>query len=111
MGAEPRREPRLELLVRDREAVRLHSEQLLRPDLPVPERARRVIGGSVVRDPELPSFAGQYLFGRFSSGRIVRLGPHAAPPAHDTGLTVANISGFGEDGLGRLYATSLDGPV
>jgi hypothetical protein len=39
------------------------------------------------------------------------LGPHAAPPADDTGLNVANVSGFGEDGVGHLYATSLAGDV
>jgi hypothetical protein len=70
-----------------------------------------VIGGYVVRDPALPSFAGKYLFGRFDSGRIVALGPGAAPPAQDTGLEVANVSGFGEDGAGHLYATSLAGEV
>jgi hypothetical protein len=70
-----------------------------------------VIGGYVVRDPALPSFAGQYLFGRFDTGIIMKLGPHAAPPAADTGLNVANVSGFGEDGVGHLYATSLAGQV
>jgi hypothetical protein len=70
-----------------------------------------VIGGYVVRDPALPSFAGQYLFGRFDTGIIMKLGAEAAPPAVDTGLNIANVSGFGEDGVGHLYATSLAGPV
>jgi glucose/arabinose dehydrogenase len=70
-----------------------------------------VIGGYLVRDPDLPSFAGQYLFGRFDSGAIVKLGPQGAPPPVETGLQVANVSGFGEDGIGRLYATSLAGEV
>ncbi len=70
-----------------------------------------VIGGYLVRDPALPSFAGQYLFGRFDSGNIVELGPQAAPPAVNTGLNIANVSGFGEDGVGHLYATSLAGQV
>jgi glucose/arabinose dehydrogenase len=70
-----------------------------------------VIGGYLVRDPSLPSFAGRYLFGRFGSGNIMRLGPGAAPPVSDTGLDVASVSGFGEDGVGHLYATSLAGPV
>ena len=64
-----------------------------------------------MRDPSLPSFAGQYLFGRFDTGIIMKLGPHAAPPADDTGLNVPNVSGFGEDGVGHLYATSLGGGV
>jgi glucose/arabinose dehydrogenase len=70
-----------------------------------------VIGGYLVRDPALPSFAGRYLFGRFDSGRIVSLGGGAAPPAVDTGLIVENVAGFGEDGAGHLYAASLAGPV
>ena len=70
-----------------------------------------MIGGYVVRDPALPSFAGQYLFGRFETGIIMKLGAHAAPPATNTGLNVPQVSGFGEDGIGRLYATSLAGGV
>ena len=70
-----------------------------------------MIGGYIVRDPALPSFAGQYLFGRFDTGIIMKLGPQAAPPADDTGLNIANVSGFGEDGVGHLYATSLAGQV
>ena len=70
-----------------------------------------VIGGYLVRDTDLPSFAGQYLFGRFDPGVVMKLGPQAALPATDTGLDVANVSGFGEDGLGHLYATSLAGEV
>jgi hypothetical protein len=70
-----------------------------------------VIGGYLVRDPALPSFAGQYLFGRFDTGIVMRLGPQAAPPATNTGLNIANVSGFGEDGAGHLYATSLAGEV
>jgi hypothetical protein len=70
-----------------------------------------VIGGYVVRDPALPSFAGQYLFGRFDTGIIMKLGPQAAPPPVDTGLNIPNVSGFGEDGVGHLYATSLAGEV
>jgi hypothetical protein len=70
-----------------------------------------VIGGYLVRDPDLPSFAGDYLFGRFDTGIIMKLGPQAAPPPVDTNLTIANVSGFGEDGVGHLYATSLAGDV
>jgi len=70
-----------------------------------------VIGGYLVRDPALPTFAGQYLFGRFDTGIIMKLGPGAAPPAVDTELNIANVSGFGEDGAGHLYATSLAGQV
>jgi glucose/arabinose dehydrogenase len=70
-----------------------------------------VIGGYVVRDSALPSFAGQYLFGRFSSGSIVSLGPNASQPPNDTALDVPGVSAFGEDGMGHLYAASLNGSV
>jgi hypothetical protein len=81
------------------------------PSYQYPSGPDVVIGGYIVRDSALPSFAGRYLFGRFDSGNIVSLGPGAAPPAQDTGLDVANVSGFGEDGAGHLYATSLAGEV
>jgi len=81
------------------------------PSYEYPSGPDVVIGGYLVRDPALPSFAGRYLFGRFDSGNIISLGPNAAPPAVDTNLDVANVSGFGEDGAGHLYATSLAGQV
>jgi glucose/arabinose dehydrogenase len=81
------------------------------PTYEYPSSPDVVIGGYTVRDPSLPSFAGQYLFGRFDSGVIMKLGPHAAPPAVDTGLNIPNVSGFGEDGVGHLYAASLAGNV
>jgi hypothetical protein len=65
-----------------------------------------VIGGYVVRDPDLPAFAGVYLFGKIASG-IYRLDGGTATA---TGVNVT-VSGFGEDGVGHLYVTSLDGPV
>jgi len=70
-----------------------------------------VIGGYLVRDPTLPSFVGKYLFGRFQSGAIIALGAGAAPPPVDTNLVVTNVSGFGEDGVGHLYVTSLGDQV
>jgi glucose/arabinose dehydrogenase len=81
------------------------------PSYQYPSSEDVVIGGYLVRDPALPSFQGQYLFGRFDSGIIMKLGAQAAPPATDTGLKVPNVSGFGEDGVGHLYATSLAGGV
>ena len=81
------------------------------PSYQYPSSPDVVIGGYVVRDPALPSFAGRYLFGRYDSGNIISLGPNAAPPAVDTNLDVDNVSGFGEDGAGHLYATSLAGEV
>ena len=81
------------------------------PQYQYPSGPDVVIGGYVVRDPALPSFTGQYLFGRFGTGIVMQLGPRAAPPPNDTGLRVPSVSGFGEDGVGHLYATSLGGEV
>ncbi|MBA3261263.1 MAG: PQQ-dependent sugar dehydrogenase [Thermoleophilaceae bacterium] len=67
-----------------------------------------VIGGYVVRDPDLPAFAGRYLFGRFNTG-VYRL--EANGTATGLGVSAPTLSGFGEDGTGHLYATTLSGPV
>ena len=66
-----------------------------------------VIGGYVVRDPSLPAFSGRYLFGRLNSG-IYRLEANGSATHL---LDVSGVSGFGEDGTGHLYVTSLDGAV
>ena len=68
-----------------------------------------VIGGYVSHAPSLPAFRGHYLYAQFSSG-IYDLGPQASgDPVKRS--DAAPISGLGEDGLGNLYATSLNGPV
>jgi hypothetical protein len=69
-----------------------------------------VIGGVVVRDPSLPSFAGRYLYGRYATG-IYALGPRASGRAVNTGVKIDGITSLGEDGVGHLYATSFNGPV
>jgi glucose/arabinose dehydrogenase len=72
-----------------------------------------IIGGYVVRDPALPSLAGHYVYGDFCRGRInvarLRAGRRAAP--RPTRFRVQLLSSFGEDGCGRVYVTSLTGPV
>jgi glucose/arabinose dehydrogenase len=80
------------------------------PAFQYPSSADVVIGGYVVRDPTLPSFAGRYLFGQFN-GALNSLGPGATGMPVDAGATVPQVSGFGEDGAGRLYVTALTGPV
>ncbi len=69
-----------------------------------------ITGGYVVRDPALPELAGTYLYGDNCTGVI----SGATLPGGTTrplGLTVANVSSFGEDGCGRVYAASLGGAV
>ena len=41
----------------------------------------------------------------------VRVGPGSARGDHALGLRVSQLSSFGEDARGRVYVTSLDGPV
>jgi glucose/arabinose dehydrogenase len=73
-----------------------------------------ITGGYVVRDSRMSSLRGRYLYGDLCRGRIhsVRLSPTAARGDRALGVPkVPNLSSFGEDALGRVYVTSLDGPV
>src|SRR5204863_10094158 len=72
-----------------------------------------IIGGYVVRDPSVPELAGRYLYGDNAKGDVYAATLAASGASGDgpTGLHVADLSGFGEDGVGRVYAASLDGPV
>jgi glucose/arabinose dehydrogenase len=73
-----------------------------------------VTGGYVVRAPDLPALRGQYVYGDFCDGRIraARLRPGGASDDRRLELPeVGSISSFGEDAQGRVYVTSLDGPV
>ena len=72
-----------------------------------------VTGGVVVRDPQLPALTGRYVYGDYCRGQIrslrVRGGRARGDRAHN--LRVTELSSFGEDARGRVYATSLAGPV
>jgi glucose/arabinose dehydrogenase len=72
-----------------------------------------IVGGYVVRDRTLPALYGRYLYGDNCKPQIssVRLSPRRAVGNGPTGLAVSDLSSFGEDALGRVYAVSLDGPV
>ncbi|HEY8582926.1 MAG TPA: PQQ-dependent sugar dehydrogenase [Capillimicrobium sp.] len=74
-----------------------------------------ITGGFVVRDPALTDLVGRYIYGDFCKGQIrsARLTPGGAQgDAPVEGLdTVGELSSFGEDGRGRIYAVSLSGPV
>jgi glucose/arabinose dehydrogenase len=72
-----------------------------------------ITGGVVVRDPVLSALNGRYVFGDFCRGRIesaVLLGSKARK-VRTSALQVDNLSSFGEDARGRVYVTSLSGPV
>jgi hypothetical protein len=72
-----------------------------------------VTGGVVSRDTAVPDLAGRYLYGDFCAGRLrsFRIENGNATDDRALGLRVASLSSFGEDARGRVYATSLDGPV
>lgn len=77
-----------------------------------------VIGGYVVRNSVEDELNGLYLFGDFVSGRLFTLDA-AAPDASFTDRTSAfgtpfgafQLSSFGEDGFGGVYAVGLNGNI
>jgi glucose/arabinose dehydrogenase len=72
-----------------------------------------LIGGYVVRDSRLRSLFHRYVYGDFCTGKVRSLIPRLGGARKDrgTGLRVRDLSSFGETADGKLYATSLDGPV
>jgi glucose/arabinose dehydrogenase len=74
-----------------------------------------VTGGYVVRDPNLTSLFGRYLYGDFCAGQLRSFIPapreETGRDDRELGLEVPDLSSFGEDSSGRIYVTSLDGPV
>jgi glucose/arabinose dehydrogenase len=74
-----------------------------------------VIGGYVVRDPDLHALAGRYLFADHCTGRIFSTRISAHGHAFATGWTGLSVGGlvnsFGTDARQRLYVASRDGSV
>jgi glucose/arabinose dehydrogenase len=73
-----------------------------------------VTGGLVVRDRDLPTLLGRYLYGDLCLGELRSFTPVPGErAADDTGLgqEVDGLSSFGEDAAGNVYATSISGPV
>ena len=72
-----------------------------------------VTGGVVSRDPAVPDLAGRYVYGDYCAGRLRSFRIEGGQATNDRalGLSVAELSSFGEDARGRVYATSLNGPV
>lgn len=72
-----------------------------------------VIGGYVYRGRSIPALRGIYVFGDLCIGEIEGLRVREGGPVrHRTlGPTVENLSSFGEDRRGELYALSLSGGV
>jgi glucose/arabinose dehydrogenase len=72
-----------------------------------------IIGGYVVRDRALRDLYGRYVYGDLCDGRLrsARLRRPRARGDRRIGVSVRELSSFGEDGLGRVYAVSLRGTV
>jgi glucose/arabinose dehydrogenase len=74
-----------------------------------------ITGGVVVRDPAVTALDGRYIYGDFCGGDIHSFTvPAPGQGAGDdaaTGLHVDGLDSFGVDGLGHVYAVSLNGPV
>ncbi len=74
-----------------------------------------IIGGYVVRDTALGDLYGRYLYGDLCHPEIQAVtlskGRGRARGNRGTGLSVNDLSSFGEDAAGQIYAVSLDGPV
>jgi glucose/arabinose dehydrogenase len=72
-----------------------------------------VTGGVVSRDGAVPDLAGRYVYGDYCAGRLrsFRIQDGKVTDDRGLGLRVAQLSSFGEDARGRVYATSLNGPV
>ena len=71
-----------------------------------------ITGGYVYRGSAVPSVQGRYFYGDYCSGTIwsFKAGNGRLSAATAAGH-VSNLSSFGEDGNGELYATSLDGTL
>jgi glucose/arabinose dehydrogenase len=72
-----------------------------------------ITGGYVIRDSSLGrGWTGRYIYGDLCDGTL-RVAHLRRPTAssHPTRLKVNTLVSFGEDGRGRVYAVSLDGPV
>jgi glucose/arabinose dehydrogenase len=73
-----------------------------------------IIGGYVIRDRSLQ---GSRYYGRYVYGDLCKQDLSLAflkrprAPTRTTGLRVSNLVSFGEDGRGRVYAVSMDGPI
>jgi glucose/arabinose dehydrogenase len=72
-----------------------------------------VIGGIVVRDRQLSSLLGQYIFSDFCKGGLQRFTAQlgSVQNVRRTNIAATQISSFGESANGRVWLTSLTGPV
>lgn len=73
-----------------------------------------ITGGLVVRDRDLPTLYGRYLYGDFCLGELHSFTPEPGKRAGDDmplGLDVASVSSFGTDAGSNVYAVSIEGSL
>ena len=72
-----------------------------------------ITGGYVYRGSAVPAAAGRYFYGDYCSGTVwsLKLVNGAARQIRVEPFTVKNLTSFGEDDAGELYAVSGDGAV
>jgi glucose/arabinose dehydrogenase len=72
-----------------------------------------IIGGYVVWNRKLRSLRGRYLYADFYAGKLRSFVPGRRRGRRDRalGVRVRHPSSFGKGARGRIYVTSLDGPV
>jgi glucose/arabinose dehydrogenase len=72
-----------------------------------------IVGGCVVRDRRLRSLYRRYLYADFYAGKLRSFVPRRRGGRRDRrlGVRVSHPSSFGKGPRGRIYVTSLDGPV
>jgi len=75
-----------------------------------------ITGGLIVRDPDLTTLYGRYLYGDLCVGVLRSFTPRPEQPAKDDVAVgpeaeVERLASFGEGTDGTVYAVSLEGPV
>jgi hypothetical protein len=72
-----------------------------------------ITGGYVYRGTQIAALNGRYVYGDFCSGKIWSLAIQdgKAADVRAEAINVKNLSSFGVDARGELYAVSLDGTV
>ena len=77
------------------------------------QRGCSITGGYVYRGSAVPAATGRYFYGDYCSGTIwsLKLVGSAARQIRSEPFTVANLTSFGEDSAGELYAVSGNGTL
>lgn len=70
-----------------------------------------ISGGYVYRGSQMPALAGRYIYSDFCTGnlRATYQDEHGQYQSQTLGLTGMNISGFGQDSAGEVYALNYNG--